>query len=359
VSGDRRDRGGVAPARAAVGGSEREDRRFVRVVERHHDGPAGLHHGLATEAVGGVCRFAGGAPSQPPVGRGAHLDPVAVPVVIPFDVAVAVEGAGRGVVADDPVLVEVGARVARSGRGDGHRVTPGRAAVGRSIDDDGGSPARVRQRQRGDQPGVVGGVVGDARVAHAREAATRDSRDAGKEALGPGGAAVGRSRPPDVRRAAVEEAAHLECGDDGRPRRERVGFDLGRVLAGGVRVGVGAQACQGRRAGRERVRAAGAARAHADEVAPGGLLSAHLVLVVRPLRQSARVLVPVGIADGRDVVGDRPVRPGGRADLAPAHEGRTALVAGTGRGEARRVGAVTLLGDVRRSGRIAGAGGED
>ena len=44
------------------------------------------------------------------IARRAHLQQVPSAVVVPLGVAVAIERAGRGVVADDPVLVQIGCR---------------------------------------------------------------------------------------------------------------------------------------------------------------------------------------------------------------------------------------------------------
>ena len=84
-------------------------------------------------------------------------------VVVPLRVAVAVERTRRGVVADDPVLVEVAAGRRRD------RGAPGEPAVGRAAGDDRVAvhAARLEQGQRGDQPDVVPGVVGDRGVGRA------------------------------------------------------------------------------------------------------------------------------------------------------------------------------------------------
>ena len=123
--------------------------------------PLGCDDRLTADAGGVAAGVLGRAPGQAAVGGGTHLDAVAVAVVVPLGVAVAVERAGRRVVAGDPVLVEVAAG------GDGDRVAEGQAAVGRAAGEHGRRvhAAGLRQRQRGDHPDVVPGVVGDRGVA--------------------------------------------------------------------------------------------------------------------------------------------------------------------------------------------------
>src|SRR5207249_11188482 len=135
--------------------------------------------------VGGVL---GRGPGEAAVGGGAHLDAVAVTVVVELGVAVAVVRAGGRVVASGPVLVQV---LAAAGGRHGDRVAPGEPAVGGAADqhrrpqDAGLVRAHLRadaaarritpllsgrggllDPQRGDQPGVVLGVVGDRGVAN-------------------------------------------------------------------------------------------------------------------------------------------------------------------------------------------------
>ena len=97
----------------------------------------------------------------------------------------------------------------------------GRAAVGRAAHEDRRDAAAREQRDRGDHPDVVPGVVGDAGVAHALVRAGRVGERAGVEGEPgqearrvPRRAAVAGARAADVGGAAVEEAADLD-----RPRR--------------------------------------------------------------------------------------------------------------------------------------------
>src|SRR5262249_47542000 len=97
------DCGNRAPAHAGIGRVICADRGLVGVGGRHGHGAIGPHDRLAADDAGVVRRRH--APGEAAVGRAAHLHAVARAVVVPFGVAVAVEWAGRGVVADDPVLV--------------------------------------------------------------------------------------------------------------------------------------------------------------------------------------------------------------------------------------------------------------
>ena len=104
VVADRGDRGDGAPARAAVGGVERADRGLVGVGGRHDHRAVGPHDRLAADDAGVVGRRRRSRSAA--VGR-ACSSRIRLPA--PWSshsrVAVAVERAGRGVVADDPVLV--------------------------------------------------------------------------------------------------------------------------------------------------------------------------------------------------------------------------------------------------------------
>src|SRR5205814_119782 len=121
------DGGDSAPAHTAIGGVERADGGFIGVVGRYDDRAIGADDRLAADDAGVVGR--GHAPGGAAVGRAAHLHAIAGAIVIPLRVAVAVERAGRCVVADDPVLVGADHT---GGVGDGHRGAPRQATVGRA-----------------------------------------------------------------------------------------------------------------------------------------------------------------------------------------------------------------------------------
>jgi hypothetical protein len=158
--------------------------------------------------------------------------------IVVFGIAIAVEGARRGGVTHGPVLIQVAA-----GRDD-HGAVPIEASVSRTAHDDrrrADAPA-LDKRQRRDEPDVVTGVVRHRRVTHSIiGSVTLELRDPGQEAVRPTRAPVSGRRPSDVRGAAVEKAAHLKHHHDGRSKRERIRFNLGSVLAGRVREGIGAQ----------------------------------------------------------------------------------------------------------------------
>ena len=101
--------------------------------------------------------------------------------------------------------------------------------VGRAADEQG--RLVVGEAERRDQPDAVQRVVADARVARARELSARGRGDsqAGKQAVSPVPARVGRDREADVPRAAAREARDLERGDDRRAPREAVRLGLGRM----------------------------------------------------------------------------------------------------------------------------------
>ena len=143
-------------------------------------------------------------------------------------VAAAAERARCAVVARDPVLVE---RRARS-RGDRRRPVQ---AVARARDHH--ARSALLDRQRGDEPHGVRGVVRDARVGGRalRSGRCRLGGDGGEETPCPRAAGVVRDGEPDVRRAAGREAADLVRGDDGRSPGSVRRLDSGLVLARRVR----------------------------------------------------------------------------------------------------------------------------
>src|SRR5207245_1185343 len=148
----------------------------------------------------------GGAPGQTAIGRGAHLHPVSVRVVVPLRVAMAVVRACRGVVARDPGLVEVAAS------GDGDRRLPVDAASRRPADEDRstGDRGRTPESKRDREPGVVSDVVRDGRVADPRIRPALVDGGPRKEATGPRGSGITGACEANVRGASVVEATDLE-----------------------------------------------------------------------------------------------------------------------------------------------------
>ena len=106
VEADLRDRGLLRPARAAVGGAERGDRALAgsRTARRRCRRAA---RPVDRRAPWLARRRDRHAPGPAAVARRAHVLEVALAEVVELRVAVAVERAGRVVVADGPVLVEV------------------------------------------------------------------------------------------------------------------------------------------------------------------------------------------------------------------------------------------------------------
>src|SRR5438552_14479848 len=69
--------------------------------------PFGWMTGSAASPVASLAGCFAALHVSPPSGRGAHLDDVAVAVVVPFGVAATVERAGGRVVTGHPILVQV------------------------------------------------------------------------------------------------------------------------------------------------------------------------------------------------------------------------------------------------------------
>ena len=218
------------PGRAAVVGAERGD--LALVVVGDHDATARQHEWLhagrerATDrlAPGEARRARQARPGAAAVARGLRDHLLADRVAV-AEVAVAVVGALRPVVAGDPLLV---LSELRAGRDGGHRRAPV-MRVGRAVDRDLRADAAEDERDR--EPGLVPPVVRDRRVARSRPQPRQ-------EAAPPGAAAVVRDRVADVARAAVEDPPDLEDRDDRLAEGGRVGLDLGLVLALAVLVRV-------------------------------------------------------------------------------------------------------------------------
>ena len=99
---------------SAIGGYERFDRTGPTVaVYGNHDGAVGKDDGYTRKDGRG--RNSGGAPVQSAVSGCCHRERRPVGRVVIFDVTISGVIAGQAVVADDPVLVEVGA--GRDGNG--------------------------------------------------------------------------------------------------------------------------------------------------------------------------------------------------------------------------------------------------
>src|SRR5437867_8595370 len=91
------------------------------------------------------------------------------------------------------------------------------------------------------------GIVSNRGITHPRIGSWWCCIDSGarQEAMGPGLAPIGGSRPPDVGSPTIEEAANLEDGHNRVAKGEGVGFNLRLVITGGVGVRVAAYPRQG------------------------------------------------------------------------------------------------------------------
>jgi hypothetical protein len=160
--------------------------------EGHDDGSIALDDRLAGKPGGATLGLHRGTPGSAPVARRAHQEPEASEAVVELGVAVSVEGAFR---------------------------------------------------EARDQPGAVGGVVGDGRIAGEVVAAAADLGDPRQKAVRERLAGTVGGCPAYVGGAAGRDpATHLEGADDGGIDGEAVGLDLGGVLGARVRIGIGADA---------------------------------------------------------------------------------------------------------------------
>src|SRR6266516_232852 len=116
----------TAPTCAAIGRGEDHNSRLARVANRHDDGAIRLNKRIATETGRAAGSHPGAAPGSAAITGRAHLDQIAAVVVVPLDVTMAVEVAGRRIITSDPVFIQ-SAIAADVGNGDG--VAPGGSAI--------------------------------------------------------------------------------------------------------------------------------------------------------------------------------------------------------------------------------------
>jgi hypothetical protein len=136
---------------------------------------------------------------------GTHVQQVAGAVVVPPSVTIAVEQASPHVVADNPV--PVGAAAGVLGDKGVPQVTPmSRRAVQNTYSM---GSARLDQRQRGDQPDAVLGVVGDRGVGGTIVRAVCVFGGVGQQSARLDGAVVGRGGIADGAGATIEDALDL------------------------------------------------------------------------------------------------------------------------------------------------------
>src|SRR6266516_7969142 len=97
----------LAPACAAIVGGESHDSRLVCVTEGDNHRAVGLNKRFSIKAGGPVHGRSGSPPCPAAISGCTHLDQVAPGGVIPFSVAMSIVSAGRCVVTNNPILVEI------------------------------------------------------------------------------------------------------------------------------------------------------------------------------------------------------------------------------------------------------------
>src|SRR6266852_539261 len=102
---DRCDGVDRAPTVPTIGGIKGTDTGLVGVIDRHNHGAIRAHNALSPDDSGIIGRR--GTPCVTTISRGAHLEQVAGSIIVPFNVAMPVEGAGGRIITDNPLFVEV------------------------------------------------------------------------------------------------------------------------------------------------------------------------------------------------------------------------------------------------------------
>src|SRR6266852_1730716 len=102
---DRCDGGDSAPTGPTIGGVKGADSALDGVIDRHNHGAIRAHNGLSADDSGIIGRR--GTPCSTTISRGAHLEQVAGSIIVPFNVAMPVEGAAGRIITDNPLFVEV------------------------------------------------------------------------------------------------------------------------------------------------------------------------------------------------------------------------------------------------------------
>lgn len=90
---NRRDGNRAIPTRPSIGGDKRQQRGFAGILDRNNHGAIRLHERLSTNDSGIIGRRFPRTPGETSVGRGAHLHEIAIAIVVPFCIAVSIEGA--------------------------------------------------------------------------------------------------------------------------------------------------------------------------------------------------------------------------------------------------------------------------
>ncbi len=130
TDGGHRDR--AVPARPTIGGGKGQQRAFAGILDGNNHRAIGLNQRLAADHRGIIGRRLPGAPGQSPIGGSTHLDEIAIAVVVPLGITMAVEGAGRGIIADRPVFILAGR--SPSGIHLDETGAPGQSAICRAAD---------------------------------------------------------------------------------------------------------------------------------------------------------------------------------------------------------------------------------
>src|SRR5581483_9015315 len=230
------------PAHAAISGAE--GAHTEEAVVGHDHGPVGLNQRESTQTTSLIASVDSRRPGQAAVAGGAHEDEVAERGLIPFRVAIAVEGAGGSVVANDPVLV-VGAAVV-----DEDGMAPMKAVGGTA--DRYSKSVVVQNRKAGDEPDAVLSVIGNGRIAGRRVSpALVHPGECGKKAVGPGGATIGGGGETNVSAAAGEHTRHLKRAHDSGAEGKGVGLNLGAMFAVKIEKIIGTQPDQRLRVSRD------------------------------------------------------------------------------------------------------------
>src|SRR6202451_4042570 len=243
MTGNTRDGLAFAPALAAVRRTEHID---SAAFERNNHRAVGLYHRLAAQSGCMIRRREPRAPCRSAVAGNAHENIARAERLIPFGVAVAVEGAGGCVVAHAPVLI------VQAGAVDHDGISP-RQPIGTETDCDIADLARTRtqpnQRKSRNHPHGMLRVVCYGRIGGgAKSPALVVHRESREIAILPCFAAVGGSRKSYVAASPANRPRpprHVKCTDNRISPRKRIGLDFGFVIAIGVREIVSADSDSG------------------------------------------------------------------------------------------------------------------
>ena|SRR6516225_3900256 len=146
----------------------------------------------------------------------------------------AIKRARLSVVAGNPSFIRV-RRIAHC-----NRPAPGHAILRPAYN----HSARLDDRQRHDEPGAMRPVKSYGRVAHRAVRSACKNGDSRKPPVLPGHATIGGGCEANVGSPAIEKASHLENRYECRAESGDGWLDLGGMLAGWIRKGIGAEPLQ-------------------------------------------------------------------------------------------------------------------